>query len=181
MTPPDAGSKTPLTALAQGTSPSFQVLASRYLGEYLDKIRLAAERLPEELIWWRPHQNALSVGNLILHLHGNLSLWIANGLGGQSFPRARAQEFSADRTHAGTELLRLISARVFECRNLIEATPDEDLSRPVAIQGYDVDVRGALFHAVEHMSYHTGQILYIVKTLTSEHETFDFYSRHREE
>ena len=86
-----------------------------------------------------------------------------------------------DRHRLVPSIQPLISARVFECRNLIEATPDEDLSRPVAIQGYDVDVRGALFHAVEHMSYHTGQILYIVKTLTSEHETFDFYSRHREE
>ncbi len=171
----------PLTALAQGPAHSFQALASRYLGEYLEKINLATQRLPEELIWWRPHQNALSVGNLILHLHGNLALWIANGIGGQSFARERAEEFSADHTHGGTELLRLIGQRVAECRALVEGLADEDLAKPVAIQGYDVDVRGAVFHAVEHMSYHTGQILYIVKTLTSEHETFDFYVRHKGE
>lgn len=178
MSGPDA---TPLTALAQGPASSFQVLASRYLGEYLEKIRMATDRLPEELIWWRPHQNALSVGNLILHLHGNLSLWLANGLGGKQIARERSKEFSADRTHAGSELVGLLAERVAESRTLIESLPDRALSDPVAIQGYEVDVRGALFHAVEHMAYHTGQILYIVKALTSEHETFDFYSRHENE
>ncbi|MFQ5526328.1 MAG: DinB family protein [Thermoanaerobaculia bacterium] len=177
----DSTAAGPLTALQQGSSPSFQVLASRYLAEYLEKIALATERLPEELVWWRPHQNALSVGNLILHLHGNLSLWISNGLGGQNFVRERAKEFTADRTHAGSELLRAISERVAECRGIIESIPDEDLTRAVQIQGYDVDVRGVIFHAVEHTGYHTGQILYIVKTLTSEHEAFDFYSRHSED
>lgn len=181
MSAADPPQNSPLTALAQGRAESFQVLASRYLGEYLEKIRMASERLPEELIWWRPHENALSVGNLILHLDGNLSLWLANGLGGQHFARERSKEFAADRTHAGSELVRLLSERVNECQRLIEDIPDEDLARPVAIQGYDVDVRGALFHAVEHMAYHTGQILYIVKALTSEHQTFDFYSRHQEE
>lgn len=177
----DASSKEPLTTLEQGAAESFQILASRYLGEYLEKICLATDRLPEDLVWWRPHQNALSVGNLILHLHGNLSLWISKGLGGQSFTRERAKEFTANRTHAGSELLRAISARVAECRTIIESVVDEDLSRAVHVQGYDVDVRGVIFHAIEHMSYHTGQILYIVKTLTSEHQAFDFYTRHRED
>jgi len=171
----------PVTALSQGASPSWQILASRYLGEYLDKIRLATARLPEELVWWRPHRNALSVGNLILHLHGNLSLWISSALGKQVIVRQRSREFSADRTHEGSELLQLITATVAECRALIESVPDEALSRNLHVQGYDLDVRGAIFHAVEHMSYHTGQILYIVKTLTSEDDAFDFYSRHREE
>jgi uncharacterized damage-inducible protein DinB len=167
--------------LAQGASGSWQTLASRYLGEYLDKIRLATDRLPEELVWWRPHQNALSVGNLILHLHGNLSMWISSGLGKAAVVRQRGEEFTADRTHGSSELNRLLSGTVQECRALIESIPDEVLSESLEIQGYDIDVRGAIFHAIEHMSYHTGQILYIVKTLTSEHEAFDFYTRHQGE
>ena len=171
----------PRIALAQGSSPSWQSLASRYLGEYLDKIRLATNRLPEELVWWRPHENALSVGNLILHLHGNLSLWISSGLGKQAIVRERGKEFTADRTHEGSELIQLLSKTVTDCRALIEGIPDEAVSDSLHVQGYDIDVRGAIFHAVEHMSYHTGQILYIVKTLTSEHEAFDFYSQHQDE
>lgn len=181
MSPSQSPDTEPLTALSQGRSPSWQALASRYLGEYLDKIRLATNRLPEELVWWRPHKNTLSVGNLILHLHGNLSVWISNGLGKQTVKRERGKEFSADRTHESSELLQLISKTVTDCRTLIESIPDEVLSDAVHIQGYDIDVRGAVFHAVEHMGYHTGQILYIVKTLTSEHEAFDFYSRHESE
>lgn len=171
----------PRTAISQGASASWQVLASRYLEEYLDKIRLATERLPENLVWWRPHGNALSVGNLILHLHGNLSLWITSGLGKRAVTRDRAKEFTADRSHEASELLRLLSTTVGECRELIESIPDEATGDGVEIQGYVLDVRGAIFHAVEHMSYHTGQILYIVKALTSEHEAFDFYSQHKDE
>lgn len=181
MSPTQSPGAEPLTALSQGRSASWQTLASRYLGEYLDKIRLATNRLPEELVWWRPHQNALSVGNLILHLHGNLSLWVSNGLGKQTVERERGKEFTADRTHEGSELVRLISKTVTDCRTLIESIPDDAVSGSLHIQGYDIDVRGSIFHAVEHMSYHTGQILYIVKTLTSEHEAFDFYSRHQGE
>lgn len=175
------GPDEPRTALAQGMSSSWQVLASRYLGEYMDKIRLATARLPEGLVWWRPHDNALSVGNLILHLHGNLSLWLLSGLGKRAVVRERGKEFSADRTHGSSELLRLIDTTVAECRSLIESIPDTALSERLEIQGYDTDVRGAILHAVEHTSYHTGQILYIVKTLTSEHEAFDFYARHQGE
>lgn len=181
MTSSKLSKSEPLTALAQGKSSSWQILASRYLGEYLDKIRLATERLPEELVWWRPHENALSVGNLILHLHGNLSLWVSSGLGKQTVVRDRGKEFTADGTHGGSELIRLLATTVEECRTLIESVPDQALSKSLDIQGYDIDVRGAIFHAVEHMSYHTGQILYIVKTLTSEHQTFDFYTRHQGE
>lgn len=181
MSPSENPDTEPLTALAQGTSPSWQVLASRYLGEYLDKIRLATDRLPEELVWWRPHKNALSVGNLILHLQGNLSMWISSGLGKRAMARERGGEFTADRTHGGSELVRLITETVADCRALIENVPDEALTESLEIQGYDIDVRSAIFHAVEHMSYHTGQILYIVKTLTSEHEAFDFYTRHQGE
>ena len=181
MSPTQTPDTEPLTALSQGRSPSWQALASRYLGEYLDKIRLATSRLPEDLVWWRPHKNTLSVGNLILHLHGNLSLWISSGLGKQTVRRERSKEFTADRTHESSELMQLISKTVTDCRALIESIPDEALSDALHIQGYDIDVRGAVFHAVEHMGYHTGQILYIVKTLTSEHEAFDFYSRHQGE
>lgn len=171
----------PKVVLGLGPSQSWQILASRYLGEYLDKIRLATARLPEDLVWWRPHQNALSVGNLILHLNGNLSLWILKTLSDLDFERQRSKEFMADHTHASAQLLGLISTTVEHCRKVIEAIPDSDLSTALEVQGYATDVRGVLFHATEHMSYHTGQILYIVKTLTSENETFDFYARHQGE
>ena len=50
-------------------------------------------------------------------------------------------------------------------RVLAELLPD-DLLRRTVIQGTDVTYLEALFHAVEHFSMHTGQIIYVAKLRT---------------
>jgi uncharacterized damage-inducible protein DinB len=52
------------------------------------------------------------------------------------------------------------------------------LDQHLSLQGYEVDGLAGLYHAVEHASQHTGQILYIVKQLAP---GFDFYPQHRGE
>lgn len=75
------------TDLSHGCSEGFPELAARYLEDYLQKIQLTVSRLDEEQLWWRGTAGANSVGNLLLHLHGNLSLWVLAGLGGKDFDR----------------------------------------------------------------------------------------------
>lgn len=170
-----------VTALERGPGASFAELAARYLEEYLAKIRLAVARLDEDQVWWRPRPGANSVGNLLLHLRGNLSLWILSLVGGQALERRRSEEFGADRSHRRDELVALLAEVVDECRGVLAALDPEELERPVAAQGYRADVRGAVFHAVEHMSYHTGQILWVVKELTLGERPFELYPQHRKE
>ena len=52
---------------------------SRYylMTEYPTKIRAAVETLPADKLWWRPNEHANSVGNLLLHLSGNVRQWVA--------------------------------------------------------------------------------------------------------
>ena len=55
----------------------------RYLkDEYLPKIETCLDRLSEAEIWWRPNESSNSVGNLVLHLAGNIRQWIVAGVGG---------------------------------------------------------------------------------------------------
>lgn len=171
----------PRTALSRGPAGSLPELAARYLEEYLDKIRLAVERLSEDQIWWRPAPGTNSAGNLILHLCGNLSLWLLAGVGGRPFERHRAEELSADRTHGKAELLARLEEVVAACRGVLAAVEPADLERPAAIQGYETELLDAVFHAVEHMSYHTGQIVWIAKELGAGKEPLEFYPRHRGE
>lgn len=173
--------KLPGTALSRGPAGSLPELAARYLEEYLDKIRLAVERLSEDELWWRPAPGTNSAGNLVLHLCGNLSLWVLAGVGGRPFERHRAEEFSADRSHGRTELLALLEEVVAACRGVLAALGPEDLERPVSIQTYDVALLDAVVHALEHMSYHTGQIVWIAKELGAGREPLEFYPRHRAE
>lgn len=156
-------------------------LGDHYLGEYLEKIRHCLGLLTEEQIWWRPSRGSNSVGNLILHLCGNLSQWILAGLGGAAYERQRSQEFAAESGHSQEELLAQLTQVVEACRRLCRRLASRELAVRRTIQGYDVDGWQALFHAVEHMSYHTGQIVYITKQLVGDEVEIEFYPQHRGE
>ncbi|HLG42719.1 MAG TPA: DinB family protein [Planctomycetota bacterium] len=176
MTPHDQ----PRNALrGAGRAPTFAAMSAELLAEYFDKIRIGVARLSEEQVWWRPATGTNSAGNLMLHLSGNLSLWVLSGLGGQPFRRDRAAEFAADRTHRRAELIEKLRGVVDRCRDVISRLNSAALEAPVEVQKYATNGWGALYHAVEHMSYHTGQILYIVKQLTG--EGIEFYPQHRAE
>jgi uncharacterized damage-inducible protein DinB len=182
MTP--MSEKPVLTALDQGPATSFSELAGRYLQEYLDKILYALDRLDEDDLWWRPAPGTNSVGNLMLHLAGNLSLWILQGVGGQPFERDRAAEFTADGNqphHTRADVIEKLTKVVAACQGLLIGIPESDLARVREIQGYKIDGQSALFHAVEHMAYHTGQILWAVKMKVREaggSEAFELYPQH---
>ncbi len=169
------------TALTRGPCPSFPRLAGRYLEEYLEKIRRAVLPLDFDQVWWRPAPGSNSIGNLLLHLAGNLSLWLRAGLGGDAFERDRAGEFAADRTHDLEELLAQLAAVVGRCLEILEALEGQPLDRELEIQTYRTDVLGVVFHAVEHMSYHSGQILTLAKQLRGEGHGIEFYPQHRGE
>lgn len=153
-------------------------LAVHYLGEYLAKIEAAIAPLSDEQLWWRPAESASAIGNLLLHLTGNLSQWVLAGLGGRPYARRRGEEFAARVGAPKAELLAALAATVAACRETAAALPPAELSRARPIQGYEVDGSRALFHAVEHMSYHTGQIVLLAKALGA---ALDFYPQHRGE
>jgi uncharacterized damage-inducible protein DinB len=143
-----------------------------YVGaEYLPKIRRCLEDLSEEDVWWRPNPNSNSVGNLVLHLAGNIRQWIVSGVGGRSDIRERAKEFAADAETEGAEWSRLrlvdhLERTLAEVDEVLAALAPDDLLRRTVIQGQDVTFLEGVFHAVEHFSMHTGQIIYVTKLRT---------------
>jgi uncharacterized damage-inducible protein DinB len=123
-----------------------------------------------------------AAGNLLLHLCGNLSLWLLAGVGGEPFVRDRAAEFAATGGADAAELRARLAGVVARCTALLRTLDDADLARPLSVQGYDTDVLGVVFHAVEHMSYHTGQLLFLLKqSLAPAGERVELYPQHREE
>lgn len=174
----------PRLALSRGPGRAFPELAAAYLVEYLDKIRIALAPLDDGALWWRPAPGTNSAGNLVVHLAGNLSLWILGGVGGRPYERDRAGEFAADRS-AGSkaEVLDRLAAVVEECGEVLAGLSEADLARPVHVQGYDVDLLAAIFHPVEHMSYHVGQIVWIAKQHLASRgeELFELYPQHARE
>src|SRR2546423_14900079 len=63
--------------------------------EYRTQLRLAVDALPDDGVWWRANDQSNSVGNLLLHLNGNVRQWILGRVGRQANERHRAAEFAA--------------------------------------------------------------------------------------
>ncbi len=163
------------------TRGSFQRASAHYLEQYLNKIRYCVALLDEDEVWRRPVAGSNSIGNLLLHLAGNLSLWVLDSLGGEHHLRQRSLEFSAERTLDKTELVARLAEVVERCCEVTAGLTENQLAHELSIQGYSTDGRGALFHAVEHMSYHTGQIVYWTKVMTAGRAEIEFYPQHRRE
>ena len=158
-----------------GTSPALAREAERLFAEYLDKIERSAGLLSADQLWWRPNPHCNSVGNLLLHLCGNLSQWVLVGLGGQAFERHRREEFAAVEGDDGAALLRRLREVATACRAVAGNLTEEDLGKSLTIQNYTRTGFGALLHAVEHMSYHTGQIVALAKQLIGDRTEIEFY------
>lgn len=136
--------------------------------EYLPWLRACLDKLNDQDIWWRPNAKSNSIGNLILHLCGNIRQWIIHGVGGAGDRRDRPAEFAAPETFSKAELLEKLESTLAEVDAVLANLPVEKLIELRVIQGFDVSVLRAIFHVVEHFSYHTGQIIYITKMRTGE-------------
>ena len=135
-------------------------------GVYLPRIVGCLERLSPEQIWWRPNEASNSVGNLVLHLTGNVRQWIISGLGGAADVRQRDLEFSERGPLPRRVLVNRLRKTVGEaCRVLHKLSP-EDLVRVHNIQKYRATGMDATFHVAEHFSHHAGQIILLTKMLT---------------
>jgi uncharacterized damage-inducible protein DinB len=135
----------------------------RLLREYLPKVTRCVEELTEEDIWWRAHETDNSIGNLILHLCGNIRQWIVSGIGGSADMRNRAQEFSERGPIPKNILLETFVNVLNEADRSLEQFDVSKLLEVRHIQQYDVTCLDAISHVVEHVSLHVGQIVYITK------------------
>jgi uncharacterized damage-inducible protein DinB len=159
----------------------FLAEADRYFEQYLRKIGVCVALLSEQQVWWRPNESCNSVGNLLLHLRGNLSQWVLAALGGQAYERHRAAEFRARQGQPKDELMEGLAAVVEKVRAVVAGLDGAALERAHHVQGYDTDGLGVVFHVVEHMSYHTGQIVAATKQLIGPDAAIEFYPQHRNE
>ena len=125
-------------------------------------------RLTPEQIWTRNSANENAVGNLVLHLSGNVRQWIGSGVAGLADHRERDAEFDARGGEETAELSELLNSRVAEVTAIIRAVPAARLTERITPQGHDVTVLEAIAHVVEHFAMHTGQVIFLTKMLTGQ-------------
>jgi len=151
----------------------MEQLPDIFLSFSLRKLKLLASRiddcltrLDEEKVWARGGENANAVGNLALHLCGNVRQWIVSGIGGEQDVRQRDAEFAAREGSSAGELRLLLDQTIAQAASIIERLPAERLTEQLTIQGYKVTVLEAVYTVVEHFAQHTGQIIFATKLLT---------------
>ena len=158
--------------------PSLEPIFLNYAAEepqkFTGRIETCCGKLSADQIWMRGSDNQNAIGNLILHLAGNVRQWILSGVGGEPDQRIRDLEFSARGGQAPADLLGNLRATVDAACGVIRAVPHAQLTERRIIQGHDVNLFEAILHVVEHFSGHTAQIIFITKMLTG--EDLGFYS-----
>jgi uncharacterized damage-inducible protein DinB len=135
--------------------------------DFLPKVLHCLNAMTDDQIWWRPNEQSNSVGNLVLHLRGNLKQWVVASLGGQPFQRDRDAEFATRAKVSRAELISNIDTAVAEAESVLLNFPTDQLLVQYPVQVYQVSALRAVYHVVEHFSYHLGQILYIYKLQTA--------------
>ena len=78
--------------LAHGVAAEFR---RRMLDEYVPRIEGCVRQLSAAELWHRANPQCNSVGNLLLHLAGNVRQWIQCGIRGDTDLRNRDSEFAA--------------------------------------------------------------------------------------
>lgn len=144
---------------------------------YLPRIERCLEKLSDEEIWWRSADESNSIGNLLLHLSGNVRQWIVSGVGSQPDTRTRQAEFDERGKGTRAELLSRLKETLREADAVLSVLAPAQLLEARHIQSDEVTVLEAVYHVVEHFSMHTGQIILLTKMLKAEDLRFyDFSS-----
>jgi uncharacterized damage-inducible protein DinB len=133
------------------------------IDENTSKIKACMKQLDEKDIWFRHNEHVNSVGNIILHLCGNIRQWIISSLGGAPDIRERDLEFSATGGFTSTELSVKWQDTIQEAKTIIAQASPENLLRHRVVQGSTHSGLGIIIHVTEHYSYHTGQIIFLTK------------------
>ena len=143
---------------------AFIAQSRRFLSDdYLPKIERCLDALSEEDVWWRANESSNSIGNLLLHLAGSTRAWIVGVAGGSPSPRDRQREFDERERIPRAELIARLRRTVADADEALARLDAGTLLERRQARGEEVTVLLAIYHAVEHFSMHTGQIIMLAK------------------
>jgi hypothetical protein len=137
--------------------------AAHELGSALGKIKHCLGQLDDRQIWWRAQPSLTSIGNLILHLCGNLRQWIVAGLGGAADVRNRPAEFAEQGPIPKADLLHRLETVVREAQEVLGKQTARQLLEVRRIQGSNITGLTAIFDSVPHFRGHTQEIIHMTR------------------
>jgi len=132
-------------------------------------IRRCCDQLTEEQMWRRGGEHENAVGNLLLHLEGNIRQWILHGVDGQADVRQRDDEFSLAPVVSSAEALARLAATIDEACGVIAQLAPERLLEVIDPQPNGTWRHATILEAIAkvfgHLEMHTGQIILLTKQM----------------
>ena len=147
------------------TSAFVEDLGDRLLRMYPAQVRVCLDELSEEQIWWRPSASANAVGNLVLHLGGNLRHYLGRGVIATGFLRDRAAEFAAQSPLPRAELVENLGGALEAARLALASLTDARLLEEAELGPESQPIASLLVAVTSHFSGHAGQIVYYTKMM----------------
>jgi len=156
-------------------------LAGHFLGHCSSRLEVLSSwaddclsRLTHDQVWWRAGEAQNAIGNLVLHLCGNVRQRISSSLSNNTpDTRDRDREFDSRSCATPEELRELLKAAVTEATATLRQFPPDRLLELAQIPYYERSVMQNIFAVVEHFAQHTGQIMFATKQLT--HQELGYY------
>ena len=153
----------------QSISANFLAFSADKMQSLHGDIAACLGKLNEDQIWQRggPHEN--SVGNLLLHLEGNIRQWILHGIDNQPDVRRRDDEFTLTPAIHSSAAFASLTATINESRQVIANLPPARLTEIIDPQPTGTwrhtTILVAIYKVVSHLEYHVGQIVLLTKQL----------------
>lgn len=156
LVPSDDAPVTGSDALARHVS----FAAQTELQECLRMLHHCVGQLTSDQVWSRPSPEQNAIGNLLLHLEGNLRQWVIVGFTGGEDHRHRPAEFAERDTVATSVLMQRLETCVGEAVVVLNSiVTAEVLLQPRRIQGFNMTGVAALQHTISHFRGHTQEIV----------------------
>jgi uncharacterized damage-inducible protein DinB len=129
------------------------------------QIRECVEQLNEEQLWWRPNEQANSVGNLVLHLSGSMRHYLSRNIGGIDYERDRAAEFSERGPLPKQQVLSIFDETVRQAEQVLNNFDTSRFLDGTDEPGYHATLFEQLLGVLTHLATHGGQIIFATKML----------------
>lgn len=133
-----------------------------YFQDFLKRVVDLSSDLSEEEFWGNPYPYGNSIGNLVLHLTGNLSFYIGSQLAQTAYERDREAEFNAGKHPTKAEALSQLRSAIELVLATLAAQNDADWPTAYRAVGVDdVHDRFSIFlRCAVHFHHHIGQMGY---------------------
>jgi len=154
----------------------FTDQARRQLAESVALVRHCVGQLDDAEVWHRPGGDMNSIGNLLLHLAGNLRQRFGAVIGGEPDVRDRFGEFTERSAIPRDDVLRRFEESAAQADDRLAAlTPAQlvEARRYMLLAGpEEKSVLGIVIQAITHLNGHAQEILHLTRMQLGERYAF---------